>query len=227
LPEGRDSASLAAALQRSEVGTTIRLPEGTFELTESVRPRSGVRLLGAGQDKTVLLYSGDKPDPFIRLTDCEDVEIAHLTLDGRGRPLDQDGIRAGNCRRLRLHHLTICDLVKGKSSFVHGIIFSGHNPTMERGVTDCVISDCRIETIGLDAKYGGGIRMAWGSGRNLVERNIVRDTGRGGIFGDHSAELVIRHNQVSGSGGEGLGIEIWGGCPRSLIEDNVVDHWIS
>jgi hypothetical protein len=226
-PEGRDSAALAAAIQRSAAGTTIRLPEGTFELTESVRPKSGVRLLGSGQDKTVLVYSGDKPDPFISLTDCEDVEIAHLTLDGRGRPLGQDGIRAGNCRKLRLHHLTIRDLVKGKSSFVHGIIFSGHNPTMERGVTDSSISDCRIENVGVGAEYGGGIRMAWGSGRNRVERNIIRATGRGGIFGDHSAELVIRNNQVSGSGGEGLGIEIWGGCPRSLIEDNVVDHWIS
>jgi hypothetical protein len=60
-----------------------------------------------------------------------------------------------------------------------------------------------------------------------VERNVIRDTGRGGIFGDHSAELIIRNNRVSGSGGEGLGIEIWGGCPRSLIEDNVIDHWLS
>ncbi len=227
LPEGWDSATLAAAIRRSTAGTTIRLPEGTFELTESVRPKSGIKLIGAGQDKTVLVYSGDKPDPFISLTDCEDVEIAHLTIDGRLRPLGQDGIRAGNCRKLRLHHLTIRDLVKGKSPFVHGIIFSGHNPTMERGVTDCVISDCRIENIGVGAEYGGGIRMAWGSIRNRVERNVIRTTGRGGIFGDHSAELVIRHNQVSGSGGEGLGIEIWGGCPRSLIEDNVVDHWIS
>jgi hypothetical protein len=227
VPEGRDSAALAAAIRRSEAGTTIRLPEGTFDLTELLRLKSGIKLLGAGQDKTVLLYSGDKPDPFIRLTDCEDVEIAHLTLDGRGRSLGQDGIRAGNCRRLRLHHLTIRNLAKGESSFVHGIIFSGHNPTMERGVTDSIISDCHIENIGLGAQYGGGIRMAWGSARNLVERNSIRATGRGGIFGDHSAELVIRHNQVSGSGGEGLGIEIWGGCPRSLIEDNVVDHWIS
>ena len=226
-PEGRDSAAIAAAIQRSAAGTTVRLPEGTFELTESVRLKSGVRLLGAGQDKTILVYSGDKPDPFISLADCEDVEIAHLTLDGRLRPLVQDGIRVGNCRKLRLHDLTIRNLAKGKSPFVHGIIFSGHNPTMERGVTDSVISDCRIENIGLGAEYGGGIRMAWGSGRNRVERNIIRATGRGGIFGDHSAELVIRNNQVSGSGGEGLGIEIWGGCPRSLIEDNVVDHWIS
>ena len=39
--------------------------------------------------------------------------------------------------------------------------------------------------------------------------------------------MIIRGNRVSGSGGEGLGIEIWGGCPRSLIEDNVIDHWLS
>ncbi len=227
VPEGRDSTALAAAIQHSERGTTIRLPPGTFELTESVRLKSGVKLIGAGQDQTVFIYSGDKPDPFISLTDCEDVEIAHLTLDGRSRPLGQDGIRAGNCRKLLLHHLTIHNLAKGKSSFVHGIIFSGRNPTMERGVTDSTISDCRIETVGLGAEYGGGIRMAWGSVRNRVEHNVIRATGRGGIFGDHSAELVIRHNQVSGSGGEGLGIEIWGGCPRSLLEDNVVDHWIS
>lgn len=32
---------------------------------------------------------------------------------------------------------------------------------------------------------------------------------------------------MSGFDGEGLGIEIWGGCPRSLIEDNVLDHWLS
>jgi hypothetical protein len=155
------------------------------------------------------------------------VEVAHLTLDGRQRPLGQDGIQASNSRRLRLHHLTIRNLAKGASSFVHGIIFSGHNPTMERGVTDSTIHDCRIENIGEGAEFGGGIRMAWGSTRNLVERNVIRNTGRGGIFGDHSAELIIRHNQVSGSGGEGLGIEIWGGCPRSLIEDNVIDHWLS
>jgi parallel beta-helix repeat protein len=98
---------------------------------------------------------------------------------------------------------------------------------MERGVTDSIISDCRFERIGLKAEFGSGIRLAWGSVRNRVERNVIRDTGRGGIFGDHSAELVIRGNRVSGSGGEGLGIELWGGCPRSLIEDNVVDHWLS
>ena len=226
-PEGRDSAAIAAAVGRCERGDTLRLPAGTFELSESIQMKSGIRLLGAGQDKTILIYSGDKPASFINVADCEDVEIAHLTLDGRLRPPAQDGIRAGNSRRLFIHHLTIRDLAKGDSSFVHGIMFSGHNPTMERGVTDSLISDCRIENVGVGATFGGGIRMAWGSVRNRVQRNVIRNTGRGGIFGDHSAELIIRNNHVSGSGGEGLGIEVWGGCPRSLIEDNVVDHWIS
>ena len=94
-------------------------------------------------------------------------------------------------------------------------------------MTDSRITDCRIENIGLEAEYGGGIRLAWGSDRNEIAGNVVHNTGRGGIFGDHSAELVIRKNRVSGSGGDGLGIEIWGGCPRSLIEDNTVDHWLS
>jgi hypothetical protein len=224
---GADSTAIAAALQRGQRGDTIRLPSGTIELSETIQIKSGVRLIGAGQDKTLLIYSGDKPAPFITLSGCDDVEIAHLTLDGRRRPLGQDGIRATNSRRLLLHHLTIRNLAKGSSSFVHGIMFSGHNPTMERGVTDSVIRDCLIENVGVGAEFGGGIRMAWGSGRNGVERNVIRNTGRGGIFGDHSAELDIRENQVSGSGGEGLGIEIWGGCPRSLIEDNVIDHWLS
>lgn len=224
---GADSAAITAALQRSQRGDTIRLPSGTIELSETIQIKSGVRLIGAGQNKTLLIYSGDKPAPFITVSGCEDVEIAHLTLDGRLRPLGQDGIRATNSRRLLLHHLTIRNLAKGESSFVHGIMFSGHNPTMERGVTDSVIRDCLIENVGVGAEFGGGIRMAWGSVRNGVERNVIRNTGRGGIFGDHSAELVIRENQVSGSGGEGLGIEIWGGCPRSLIEDNVIDHWLS
>ena len=225
--QGRDSAAIAAAIQRCQPGDTLRLPAGTFELTESVRPKSGLKILGAGLDRTIFIYVGSESAPFVHLTGCEDVEIGRLTLDGRQRPLSQDGVRADNSRRLLLHDLAIRGLAKGKSAFVHGIIFSGNKPTMERGVTDSVIRDCRIDDVGVGAEFGGGIRLAWGSSRNRVEGNVIRRTGRGGIFGDHSVELDLRHNRVEGSGGEGLGIELWGGCPRSLIEDNVIDHWLS
>lgn len=225
-PQRRDAQSIAAALGQAGPGDTVRLPEGTFELVEPIRLVSQRKLIGAGQDKTRLIYTGSQPGTLIRVDGCEDVEIAQLTLDGQNNPLVHQGMSGGNSRRLWLHHLTIRNL-KAKTWGPHGILFSGHNPSMERGVTDSRITDCRIENIGLEAKYGGGIRLAWGSARNEVAHNVIRNTGRGGIFGDHSAELVIHNNDVSGSGGVGLGIEIWGGCPRSLIEDNVVDHWIS
>jgi hypothetical protein len=226
-PEGRNSKAVAAAIQGAGAGDTVRLPEGLIELTEPIRPKTGVKLIGAGQDKTRLVYKGDKPGVVISISGCEDVEIAHLTIDGQENPLVVQGITGGNSRRLWLHHLTIRNLANTKTWGPHAILFSGRNPTMEGGVTDSRITDCRIENIGLGAKFGGGIRLAWGSVRNEVVGNQVHKTGRGGIFGDHSAELAIRKNRVTGSGGEGLGIEIWGGCPKSLIEDNMVDHWIS
>ena len=226
-PGARDSASLAAAIQRAAAGDTVRLPDGVFAITQPVELKSGIKLIGAGQDKTRIVYRGGITAPLMRIEGCQEVEVAQLTLDGEDNPLVRDGIAGGNSRRLYIHHVTLRDLGKDCASFSHGIIFSGHNPTMERGVTDSVIADCHFERIGLKAEYGGAIRLAWGSVRNRIERNVVNGTGRGGIFGDHSAELVIRENRVTGSGGEGLGIEIWGGCPRSVIEDNFVDHWLS
>ncbi len=224
--KGFDSTSIASALKRSRSGDIIHLPEGDYRLSEPLRPKSGVRIIGADQDKTRLTYAGDKPAALVQIENCEDCELADFTLDGRSNPLVHQGIGGGKSRRLWLHHLTIRNL-KAKTWGPHAILFSGVNPTMMDGVTDSRITDCLIENIGLDAEYGGGIRLAWGCVRNQVLNNTIRNTGRGGIFGDHSPELIIRGNRVTGSGGEGLGIEIWGGCPRSIIEDNNIDHWLS
>ena len=150
--------------RRAKPGNTVRLPEGTFELAEPIRPKSGIKLLGAGQEKTRLVYKGNKPGSFISLNGCEDVEIARMTLDGQNNPLVHQGISGSDSRRLWLHHLTIRDL-KATTWGPHAILFSGRNPTMEGGVTDSRITDCRIENIGLNAEYGGGIRLAWGSVR--------------------------------------------------------------
>lgn len=225
-PKGFDSPAIAAAIARAKPGDTVHLPEGTFELVEPIRPKSGIKLLGAGQEKTRLVYKGNQPGNLVSFNGCADVEIARMTLDGQNNPLVNQGITGSDSRRLWLHHLSIRNL-KAKTWGPHAILFSGRNPGLEGGVTDSRISDCRIENIGTESEYGGGIRLAWGSQRNQVIGNVIDNTGRGGIFGDHSAELIIRNNRVSRSGGEGLGIEIWGGCPRSLIEDNMVDHWLS
>lgn len=226
--DGRDSAAIDAAIARCEAGDTVVLGEGTFTITRAVAPKAKTCLRGASQDKTILRFAGEKPSSMISLSGCDDVEVCHLTLDGSRNAGARQGISAGNAKRLNLHHLTIRNLVKGPGFGPHGILFSGANPSKERGVTDSVISDCRITNVGVGAKYGGGIRLSWGSSRNRVSRCTIDKTGRGGIFADNgSNDLVIAHNTVTGSGGEGLGIEIWGHCDGCVVEDNRIDHWLS
>lgn len=229
--DGFDSAAVAAAIATSHPGDTIRLAEVTYALTESLRVPTGRKLVGSGQEKTRLTYVGTKPVTLLVLDGCEDVEVAHFTIDGENSPLVHQGIGGGNARRLWLHHLTVRRL-NAKTFGPHGMIFGGTRPTPENpagrpGLTDSRITDCSIQEIGLDADFGGGIRLAFGCDRNEVSDTHIDRTGRGGIFGDGAAELMVRRNRVTGSGGEGLGIELWGGCPRSVIEDNDVDHWIS
>ena len=225
---GLDSGAIAQAIAQSEPGDTVALPAGAFTIREPIKPRSGTRLVGAGQEKTLVHFAGTDPAVMVRLNDCEDVEVAHLALDALNNPNVGQGISGSNARRLRLHHLTIRNLTRSQAFGPHGILFSGGNPTRAGGVTDSEISDCLIENIAPEAAFGSGIRCAWGSSSNRIFRNTVRTTGRGGIFGDNgSTDLVIRSNVVAGSGGEGLGIEVWGGCDRAVIEDNRVDHWLS
>ena len=230
-PDSFDSASLSAAIARSQPGDTIRLAEGSYALSEALRIPSGRKLVGAGQEKTRLAYVGTKPTTLLTLDGCEDVELANFMIDGENNPLVHQGIGGGDARRLWLHHLTVRRL-NAKTFGPHGMIFGGTRPTPENpagrpGMTDSRITDCTIQEIGLDAEFGCGIRLAFGCDRSEVSDNRIDRTGRGGIFGDGAAELVVRRNRVTGSGGEGLGIELWGGCPRSVIEDNDVDHWIS
>jgi PKD domain/Pectate lyase superfamily protein len=225
---GLDSAAIAAAIAASQAGDTVSLPEGTYTITEPVTPKSGTRLVGAGQDKTIVRFAGEKPSPMVLLSGCEDTVVWGLTLDGASNPRATAGVFADHARRLSILYVTIRDLVKGEGGLGrHGIHLNG-DPTREHGVTDSRIADCLIENIGVGDAFGCGIRMSWGSSRNRVEDCTVRTTGRGGIFGDNgSNDLIIRGNTVSGSGGEMLGIEVWGGCERCVIEDNHIDHWLS
>ncbi len=225
---GFDSAAIRAGLDRAQPGDTVRLPAGTYTITEAIRLKSGVRLLGAGQEKTIVRFSGEKPDVLMVVAGCEDVEVAHLTLDGNNSRLIDQGISGSKSRRIRIHHVTVRNLGRADTWGPHGILFNGNNPTQENGVTDSEISDCLIENIAPDVKSAAGIRIAWGSSRNRVLRNVIRNTGRGGILAnDGSNDLLICNNTVSGSGGEGLGIEVWGRSDRAVIEDNRIDHWLS
>lgn len=224
---GRDTAAIAAAIARSGPGDTVRLPAGTYTLSSPIAPKSETRLIGAGQEATTLVLTGDAPTAFISLSGSTEVTISDLTLDGQNGTVALVGVSAHNCRRLRLERLTIRNLA-AEGFGPHGIHFYGESPSAQQGVTDSIIRDCTLENIAPDRPWGAGIRCSWGSSRNQVLNCRLSNTGRGGIFGDNrSTDLIIRGNTVTGSHGERLGIEVWGGCDRSIIEDNSIDHWLS
>ena len=222
-----DRAAIQNAINASTAGDTVYFPNGTYYISGQLAPKSGIKLIGQSQSGAVIRFNASTEQKIITMENLTGVEIAHLTLDGNNNGNAQVGVYAYRGSGHNLHHLTIRNLTAANMYGPFGIQFNG---SAGIGTTDSVISDNTITNIGPASTWGGGIRMSWGSSRNKILRNNITWTGRGGIFGnDGSTDLVIQNNTVAHSGktSEGLGIEVWGGCHRAIIEDNIIDHWLS
>ena len=223
-----DAAAIQKALDAAAEGDTVSLPRGTFLVNRTLRAKSGVRIQGAAADLTILKFHGVTQANFFDLSGTRKVELSGFTLEGDNNVNAHHGIFAHGGGGHVIHHLVIQNL--GSPNGPLGIHFTGDGKTGRNGVTDCVITDNTIRHIGLGSPWGGGIRLSWGSSSNVILRNVVDHTGRGGIFAnDGCTDLVISGNCVTRSGrkAEKLGLEIWGGCDRVVMEDNQVDHWLS
>jgi hypothetical protein len=214
-----DLAAINAAINDAKAGDTVLLPAGVYRISGMIRAKSGVNIIGAHRDNTVIRYVGSTLSPMIGIDEASDITISTLTLDGTSNNKAAGGITASDSSKLNLSHLKIVNFVPTAAFGPSGVYFS-------TGVTQSTIADSIFSNIGVGAEYGSGIRMEHGSSHNQVLRNTINTTGRGGIFGKNSSDLVIKNNAVSGSGGTGLGIEVQG-SPRALIEDNKIDHWLS
>ncbi len=215
-----DAAAINRALAEAQPGDTVTLPEGTFLLSEPLQVKSGLTLEGAGQEKTRLVFSGVKPHALIGLHSVTQAVICHLTVDGLNNPKASQGLVGSRCAALSLHHLTVQNFVDTGGFGPHGILLSA--------TSDSVISDNTIRNIAPEDEWGAGLRVGDKSVRNVIARNVIDNTGRGGIFTNNGAsDAVIRENVVTRSGGIGFAIEVHSGSDRTLVEDNVVDHGLS
>ncbi|QGQ98380.1 PKD domain-containing protein [Paenibacillus psychroresistens] len=245
-----DRTAIQNAITAAVSGDTVYFPNGTFNITSPIVAKAGVKLLGQSQSGAIVKFTGTSEPSYIRrdsssnaiqsygmihIIGISNVEISYLTLNGNnnnyaGNGISAEGSLAGTpSTNLNIHHVTIQNLSSNLVFGPMGISFTGYNqPTVIPGVTDSMIADNTVSSINTSSAWGAGIRVSWGSSRNSILRNTVSNTGRGGIFCNNGSEdTVIRSNTVTGSGGEGLGIEVWNGCNRAIIEDNVIDHWLS
>jgi len=238
VPDGStdDTAAIQKALNASTSGQTVYFPPGIYAISASLRPLSNTKLIGAGQNQTTIQCHTPNPIDMIYLNTLWNVEITSMTLDGHYEPGVASGIHAFQGGGHFLHDLTVQNQANPSGS--DGIFFNGpsagSSTNPQNGVINSVIADNLIVNISTGSQWGIGISVGWGSSGNTIVRNTVSQVGRTGIdAGNLSMDLVIQHNVVSRSGlalttnNGAPGIELVGYCNRSLVEDNVVDHWIS
>ncbi|HEX8522380.1 MAG TPA: right-handed parallel beta-helix repeat-containing protein [Tepidisphaeraceae bacterium] len=218
-----DTAAIKAAVNAAAAGDTVRIPAGAFDVSSAVSLKSNINFIGAGAAASSLNFSGANSSSFLNLDGVKNVSVSGITLDGKNSTNAAQGVWAQYSSKLTLKDISVKNLGATTGFGPHGVYFV-------QGVTDSVISGNSFNNIGTSNEWGAGIRVGQGSSRNQILGNTVADTGRGGILcDDNSTDLLIKNNTITGSGktAEGLGIEVWGGCDRSIIEDNKVDHWLS
>ncbi len=210
---------LMEAVRKAEAGSTIEIPAGEYLISASVKLRSGITIKGAGKDKTILTIAKDGLQAVFKADEKQDITLRDFAVNGANTVIKHVFI-AENCTRVTVDSLHIYDL-DGMTTPI-AIYFVG--------TTDSIIKNCEFSNISVRSEWGCAVRLAHGSARNVVDNNIIRDTGRGGILcNNNSTHLTITNNTITGSGktSEGLSIELWGDCGYSVVEDNSVDHWLS
>ena len=222
--DGDDTVAFLDAFGDCPSEGTIRIPEGEYILSEPVACSSNSKIEGAGSGRTIIKYRGeDAADCVFRIESSSNVEISGITLDFEGRGSADRGILASNSDNVVISDVEIKNMGdEARPIGPIGVHFIGS--------TGGRISSCKFENIGAKTEWGCGIRLSHGSSNTLVDGNVIDQTGRGGILCDNnSTNLIIRNNTVGNCGlfSEGLGIELWGGCGYSIVEDNIIDHWLS
>lgn len=218
-----DLPAIKQAISYAQKGDTIYIPKGTWICKGTIALTKSVSLLGAGIDKSVLRPTPNRASSAIEIVNVQHTKISHFTIDAINSKNCSQGIEASDSSRLHIHDIKVANLIENDSFGPHGIYFSSN-------VTDSIIEKCLITHIGINTKWGAGIRNHKGCHRNTIKGNLITHTGRGGILCAGSTHLTIQKNQVSNSGvttGEGLGIELFDRCDHSLVEDNRLDHWLS
>ncbi len=102
--EGDFGATLQAALISATPGQTIVMPAGTFKLTQGLSlDVDGVILRGAGQDQTILDFSGQTGAGEGLLVTSDDVTLMDFGI----RDTKGDGIKSKGADRITYRYLTV------------------------------------------------------------------------------------------------------------------------
>ncbi len=208
------AGALAAAVRDGTNGATIELASGTFQLSEPLVLKAGMKLSGQGAGQTILTHTPEwkgnpqsLPDPetspnkfdktgyLIHLANkAADIEISGLTLTG---PQLHGGIYGFDNSGLHLHHVELRDFQYAglrtygtKRSKIHDCTFQDAGQRWEKGQPGVK-----------GGITGGGIFVIWMSDTEIFNNRFLNTRSAPnehfyGIKGRQGKRLRIHHNTI-------------------------------
>ena len=215
-----DVGRLKQVIENARDNTTILIADGTYRLGNLIylRAKRNVTLRGASGDPTKVILSGvgwdseNQGDDILRIGDCENVTVAHLTFfDCRGYGIKVEA--ENHPRNINIYNCHFRDIgtraVKGsggRGRALGGSIRYCHFENTKIPPADWLFGGNYISAIDMMALDGwiisdnvfknikgrsGSARAAifvWVRSKNVtVERNLIVDCDRGVAFGNPSA----------------------------------------
>ena len=210
--EGDFGATLQAALISAEPGETILLPEGTFQLTEGLSlDVDGVTLRGAGQDKTILDFSGQEGAGEGLLVTSDDV----LLMDFAVRNTKGDGIKSKGADQIIYRYLTV-EWTNGpdETNGAYGVY-----PVESKNVL--------VENVTVRAASDAGIYV--GQSDNIIVRNSVVEYNVAGIEIENSMNADVYGNVARNNTGGILvfdlpDLPVTGGNSTRIFDNEIIEN---
>ena len=183
-PEIIDADTLQALLIGVEEGGVVDLPEGTIDLVDGLSlDVASVTLRGAGQDKTILDFSGQTGAGEGLLITSDDVIVEGFTI----RNTKGDGIKSKGADRIIYRDLTI-EWTGGPDE---------NNGAY--GVYPVESSDVLVERVTVRAASDAGIYV--GQSDNIVVRDSLAEYNVAGIEIENSTRADVYNNTVTNNTG--------------------------
>ncbi|MEM9179241.1 MAG: parallel beta-helix domain-containing protein [Pseudomonadota bacterium] len=183
-PKVMDADTLQALLIGVEEGGVVELPEGTIQLVDGLSLDVGsVTLRGAGQDKTILDFSGQTGAGEGLLVTSDDVIIEGFTM----RDTKGDGIKSKGADRITYRDLTI--EWTGGPDEANGAY----------GVYPVESTDVLVERVTVRGASDAGIYV--GQSDNIIVRDSLAEFNVAGIEIENSTRADVYNNTVTNNTG--------------------------
>lgn len=207
-----DAAALQRLLIEAEKGSVVELPAGTIMLSDGLSlDVDGVTVRGAGQDKTVLDFSGQTGAGEGLLVTSDDVTLEGFTI----RDTKGDGIKSKGADRIIYRDLTV--EWPGEPDESNGAY----------GVYPVESTDVLVERVTVRGASDAGIYV--GQSDNIIVRDSLAEFNVAGIEIENSTRADVYGNTVTKNAGGLLVFDLpdlpkVGGHSTRLFNNRIFDN---